>query len=156
VLGNLTITSNATGSPQSVSLSGTGIQATLTLGTGSLPGSAVGTIVYGANPLTTPSGIGAIQVTNTGTANLTIGGVSNSNNFQFTLVTPPSGMDCRTVGTVAPGSSCFLGATFSPTAVQVYTSTISIVDNAPGSPHAVQLSGTGFASAGPAPTFAKK
>jgi hypothetical protein len=139
---------------QTVSLTGTGISSTVLLGTGSLPGSGPGTIAFGAQPISTPSGIGTIQVTNTGTGNLIITSVVLSNTVQFSLVAPPSGADCRTIGTVTPGTVCFLAATFTPNLVQAFTGTISIVDNAPGSPQQVSLSGTGFSSTGPVPVFA--
>ena len=44
---------------------------------------------------------------------------------------------------LAPGGSCTISVTFTPTTTGTRTSSIAIADNAPGSPHSVSLSGTG-------------
>ena len=45
--------------------------------------------------------------------------------------------------TVASGASCFITVTFTPTAQGVRTASVSITDNAPGSPQTVPLKGRG-------------
>jgi len=45
--------------------------------------------------------------------------------------------------TVAAGASCLIKVTFTPTQVGVRNGTLSVFDNAPGSPQTVSLSGTG-------------
>ncbi|HEX5410351.1 MAG TPA: SBBP repeat-containing protein [Terriglobia bacterium] len=49
--------------------------------------------------------------------------------------------DCGT--TQPPGGKCTISVTFTPAASGTRTASISIVDSAPGSPHVVNLSGTG-------------
>jgi len=44
---------------------------------------------------------------------------------------------------VAPGGSCTVQVTFTPTATGSRTGSLTIMDNAPGSPQSVSLSGTG-------------
>ena len=48
--------------------------------------------------------------------------------------------------TVAPGSTCSIVVTFTPTLAGSRTGTLSIVDNAAGAPHSVSLTGTGVAA----------
>jgi hypothetical protein len=59
--------------------------------------------------------------------------------------------DC--VGTqIAPGASCTITITFTPTADGVRSSTFSLVDNAIGSPQVINVTGTGLGTAsGPTP-----
>src|SRR5205823_2736491 len=47
---------------------------------------------------------------------------------------------------VAPLASCTIGVTFKPTQIGTRTGTLSIADNAPGSPQSVALSATGVVS----------
>jgi hypothetical protein len=44
---------------------------------------------------------------------------------------------------LAVGASCTIDVTFEPTEIGTHTSTLSITDKAPGSPHTASLSGTG-------------
>src|SRR5208282_5744357 len=47
-------------------------------------------------------------------------------------------------GSLGIGSSCTFSITFTPTAGGASNGTLSITDNAPGSPHTVALSGSGY------------
>jgi sugar lactone lactonase YvrE len=100
--------------------------------------------------LTFTAGVGATSAAqsatlqNTGTAPLTgivisIAGTDLSN---FTQTATTCG------ATLAAGASCTISVTFSPTAVTSYSATISVADNAAGSPQTTVLNGTGIA-----PTF---
>jgi hypothetical protein len=51
-----------------------------------------------------------------------------------------------------PGQACFLGATFTPTGTGTRTGTLSIYDDAPGSPQTLALTGNGLGSY-PAPVI---
>jgi hypothetical protein len=65
---------------------------------------------------------------------VTLGG-TNSNNFAITSNTCSS--------TLAVGASCTINATFTPSALGKRMATITVVDNACGSPHVIALSGKG-------------
>ena len=134
--GAITIVSNAPGSPHTITLSGTGS------GT-AVPGISIApaALVFGAQTVNTISALQSVIVTNTGFANLNLTGITASAPFSripLALATPP---DCG--ATLAPGSSCQIGVSVSPTAVGAITGLITIADNATGSPHTVALSATG-------------
>jgi hypothetical protein len=75
-----------------------------------------------------------VTLSNTGNASLTISSIAISGDFAQT----------NTCGaTLAASSSCTLSVTFTPTASGSRTGTLSITDNASGSPQNVSLSGTG-------------
>ncbi len=127
--GSVTVTSNATGSPATIVLSGTGVQAGLTVSPASFN---FGSVVDGQTKSQ------AITVTNSGTASLTISQVSISAvGYTVNGLSIPS--------TVAPGASVTFNAVFAPTTVGSLTGTVNIVSNAPNSPTTVALSGTGVA-----------
>jgi hypothetical protein len=123
----VTITDNAPDSPQTVTLSGTAILGPLlTVSPTSLtfPAQYVGTTGLPQN----------VTLNNTGDQNVTISNVQASSNFAETTGCTSS---------LAPGAICTLGVFFDPTATGNITGTLTITDNAPGSPHKVALSGTG-------------
>jgi centrosomal CEP192-like protein len=125
--GVLTVTDNAPGSPQTVTLSGTGTQPAINLTPGSLtfPSTLVGS----------SSGTQSVTLSNTGSANLTIAQFAISGDFVW------GSANCTAV--MAPGASCTLNVYFAPTATGSRTGALTITDNAPGSPQTVTLSGTG-------------
>jgi hypothetical protein len=76
-----------------------------------------------------------VTVSNSGTATLSFSGFSTSSS---------AFAETNTCGTgVAAGASCTISVTFTPTAGGTVTGTLSIADNASGSPQSVALSGTG-------------
>ncbi len=75
-----------------------------------------------------------VQLTNYGTVALNITGITASANFAET--------DSCGVS-VAAGASCDISVTFAPDALDKLAGTISITDNAPGSPQSVSLNGVG-------------
>lgn len=78
----------------------------------------------------------AVSFTNTGNANLNISLVTiTGTDFSQTNT-------CAGVG-VEPGLSCQVTIVFSPTAAATRSGTLSVFDNAVGSPHTVTLAGTG-------------
>ena len=137
---SLSIADNASGNPHSVALSGTGVAAapavTLNPNTG---------MSFGNQQVGTTSSSRSVTLTNTGNAALSISGITlggtNPGDFSSSNNCPLS------PSTLAAGSSCTLNATFTPTATGSRTASLSIADNASGSPHAVALSGTGTAPA---------
>jgi hypothetical protein len=85
-------------------------------------------------------------VTNIGADALTFSGIQNTGDFSFTTTCGAS---------LDAGGSCVIGVLFAPTAIGARTGTLTITDNAAGSPHTVSLQGTGVAvptSSGPTPT----
>ena len=131
--GNISIVSNAPGSPTSVGLSGTGIAATLTLGI-SPTSLSFGNVTTGAS-----SASKTVTITNTGNANVTISQITLSGSgYSMTGGSAPV--------TPSPSQNLTLSVQFSPKAAGSVTGTISIVSNASGSPARVALSGTGVAS----------
>lgn len=126
---SVVVTDNATGSPQSFSVGGTGVAPTA-----SLSGS---NLIFTAAPNTT-SASQSITLTNSGGATLNISGITlggtNASNFAETTT-------CGT--TLAAAANCSITVTFTPTAATSYSASISIADNATGSPQAIGLVGTG-------------
>ena len=132
VSGNISIVSNAPGSPTSVGLSGTGIAATLTLGI-SPTSLSFGNVTTG-----TSSASQTVTITNTGNANVTISQLTLSGSgYSMTGGSAPV--------TLSPSQNLTLSVQFSPTSAGSATGTISIVSNASGSPATIALSGTGVA-----------
>jgi hypothetical protein len=129
----LAVTDDA-GSPQTVILSGTGTAPAVSL---SLTG-----LSFGSQPLSTTSTAQTITVTNTGDAALSIASVSimgaNANDFVQTN-------NCG--NSVAAESNCSIAVLFTPSATGARMATLSITDNASGSPQTVSFSGTGTAPA---------
>jgi Abnormal spindle-like microcephaly-assoc'd, ASPM-SPD-2-Hydin/Galactose oxidase, central domain/Kelch motif len=138
--GTLSITDNATSpqSPQTVALAGTGVAQIVTVSPPSVtfPNQYVGT-----------SGLPqSVTITNNGSAALNIASVTASPGDFGTLSACGS--------TLASGASCAVGVFFDPTASGTRTGTLTINDNASGSPQIVALGGTGqdfsVAPSGPA------
>lgn len=127
---SVSVTDNATGSPQKVTMTGTGTVPTVTFSPTSLtfPGTPVGTTSAPLN----------LTLTNTGQANLSITSVS------ITGVNQSEYSQTNTCGTtVAAGANCTFTVTFTPKASGTRTASVSVTDNAAGSPQKVTLTGTG-------------
>lgn len=122
----LTITDNAPNSPQTVPLTGVGVQPAVTLSPASL--SFPTQIVF------TNSKTQTVTLSNTGLGTLSITNIAITGPFTQT----------NTCGsTVNAGRSCTLTVTFRPTTAGSITGALSITDNAPLSPQTVRLKGTG-------------
>jgi len=100
-----------------------------------LPTSALS---FGNQQVGTSSTPQTVQVQNTGSAVLTFTSIQASANF-------PESDNCQP--SVAVGASCTISLTFNPPAVGPLTGTLTLTNNASGSPQAVQLSGTGAVAA---------
>jgi len=127
--GTITVTDNATGSPQTVTLSGTGIAPNAIF--------APTTLSFGNQNLSTASAAQSITLTNSGTATLNISSIVASAQYAQTNTCGAS---------VAAGANCSISVTFTPTATGSQPGTITVSDNATGSPQTVALSGTGLAA----------
>ncbi len=127
---SLSVTDSAPGSPQTVSLSGTGVVPLVKL--------VPGTLLFGDVPLGSSSSPMTVTLTNTGTGVLSIASVSilgaNPGDFSQT----------NTCGImVNPGATCTFSVLFTPSAKGTRSANISLADNATNSPQTVSLMGTG-------------
>jgi hypothetical protein len=125
--GMLTVTDNAPGSPHTVGLGGVGVGPVATLSATSLD--------FGDQPLGATSAPKLVNLRNSGNASLTITSIVASGAFAQTNNCP---------GSLAARSYCTLTFTFTPTVVGGQSGTLTIADDAAGSPHVVNLSGTGM------------
>jgi hypothetical protein len=127
----VTITDNATNSPQSISLSGTGVAPPAV----SLSASSLS---FGSQHVGSTSASQSVTLTNTGVGPLTITSIvvtgADASSFVFAN-------SCGT--SVAAGASCTIHGHFTPAATGALTATITITDNASGSPQSIALSGIG-------------
>jgi hypothetical protein len=125
--GSFTIASDASNSPLTVALTGTGTQPGLT----STPASvSFGNVVVGA------TGSVSVNLSNTGSASVTISQASVTGTG-FTIVGSPNGQ------TIQAGQSLSFTAQFLPTSVGNATGSISVASNAPNSPMTIALTGAG-------------
>jgi P pilus assembly chaperone PapD len=129
--GKLSVTDNATGSPQAVTLTGTGTAApTLKLSATSL---AFPTTIHA-----TTSAAQTVTLTNAGPATITLASITLAG------TNPADFVELKTCGsTLAPAATCQVIVAFKPAAAAAYTATLSIADNGASSPQSVALSGTG-------------
>ena len=133
------ISDNAAGSPQIISLSGTGTAPAVTLSPTSLS--------FGSVNVGTTSTLPSITLTNTGNQTLTISSVD----IDPTVGTPGdfalSGSNtCKTVGALQPNTNCTITVSFTPASQGGAIGQVDITDNASGSPQIVPLTGTGTAA----------
>jgi hypothetical protein len=127
---SLSITDNASGSPQTVSLSGTGTAALVSLSPTSL--------AFGNQPVDMTSTAQTVTLSNTGKATLSITSLAmtgtNASDFD----------QSNTCGSsLAAGANCTIAVMFTPSAAGTEAASLSISDNASGSPQTVSLSGVG-------------
>ena len=135
----LAFTDNAGGSPQTVALTGTATAPQIEFTPPSLTFAA-------PQSVGTTSAAQTVTVTNTGTAPLAIDHpllVTGANSSDFTVRDT-----CAPIlGTTPPSNTCAIQVTFTPSAPGTRTATVSVPDNAPGSPQTIPLSGTGVQAA---------
>ena len=95
-------------------------------------------LTFGSQKVGTIGNPSTITLTNTGTAMLTVTSVTivgaNAGDFAQTN-------NCG--NSVAAGTSCSISVRFAPTAGGSRTATLTVTDDAPGTPHQASLSGTG-------------
>lgn len=127
---SLTVTDSANNSPQSVSLTGTGI-APVSITPASL--------TFAAQKVGTTSAGKKVTIKNNLKATLTFSGftLTGANTGDFSQSTTTCG------GTLGAGLTCTVSITFTPTAKGSRTADLSISDSATTSPQTVVLSGTG-------------
>ncbi|HEV2424698.1 MAG TPA: choice-of-anchor D domain-containing protein [Terriglobia bacterium] len=125
--GSVTITDNATDSPQTVLLAGTGVAAPAVA-------LSVTSLNFTAQPVGTSSAAQTLTVTNSGTANLTLSGISATGAFSQTSTCGAS---------LAPQATCVISVVFAPTTTGTASGSLKLTDNAPNSPQTLTLGGSG-------------
>jgi hypothetical protein len=128
---SLSIVDNASGSPQTVSLSGTGAAPAVTLSPTSL---TFATTTVGS---TTAARVVTVKNSGTATLKLTSETLTGTNSSSFLI----SAKTCTT--SLAAAASCTISVEFKPAAAGALKASLSIADNAASSPQSVALSGTG-------------
>jgi hypothetical protein len=122
----LEIADSASNSPQTVSVSGTGVTA-VTLSSTSL---SFGTVFIGSSSTASP-----VTLTNNQSISLTNISIS---------VSSPSFTQVNTCGTsIGPGAKCTITVTFSPKSAGALTGAVSISDSGSNSPQSISLKGNG-------------
>jgi hypothetical protein len=126
--GSVSVTDNASGSPQKVPLTGTGTFVQL------VPTK----LNFGTQPVGTRSLAKKITLTNKGNSAVKISSLA------ITGADAGDFAETNTCGeSVASGASCFIKVTFKPLAKGKLTANVSVYDNGGGSPQEVSLIGTG-------------
>ena len=95
---------------------------------------------FGNQNVGTTSSSHSAAVTSTGSFPVTIGSVSLGGTAPGDF---SKAADTCSGASVAPGNSCNISVTFTPTALGSRSAFLNIPDNAPGSPHRVDLTGAG-------------
>jgi hypothetical protein len=128
--GSITITDNAAGSPQKVTLTGTGASSS------SAPAVSLSatSLSFGNQRVGTTSSTKSVTLSNTGNAPLTGISIAASGNFSETNTCGSS---------LGAGKNCRIKVAFSPKSKGSLSGSVTITDNASGSPQTVSLSGTG-------------
>jgi hypothetical protein len=132
--GSVVFTDNAASSPQSLNLTGTGTAPGVGLSATSL--------TFGSQLVGTSSPAQTLTLANNGNSALGI------TSLVVTGANPGDFLETTTCGSsVAAGGSCAISVTFTPTAPGSRAATVTIADNAIGSPQTVNLAGTGTSPA---------
>jgi hypothetical protein len=136
----LTLTDDAGNSPQTSTLTGTGIAAPIAQLSSAL-------VSFGNQTDGTTSSSQTVTVTNSGSASLTsiVISLTGTNSGEF-------GQTTTCGSTLAQAASCSVSVTFSPATAGGKTASVQIADNAGDSPQSISLVGTGVAP-GPAVTL---
>ena len=127
--GTLAVSDNGQGSPQTVTLTGSG----------PAPPAPVivfapVSLVFSAQPVKTSSSAQSVILSNTGDATLNLSAIQITGDFaQFN--------NCPS--TLPGNSSCTINVTFTPTASGTRTGSLTVSDNAQGSPQMVNITGAG-------------
>ena len=138
---SISITDNASNSPQTVPLTGTGTAAAAPIASLTAPAAFPSTTVG-----VTSAALSA-TLSNTGNAALAISGVTitGANPTDFAVVTGSNACG----SSLAAGASCSIYVTFTPASAASFAATLSVADNAAGSPQTAALSGAGAAAVVP-------
>jgi hypothetical protein len=123
-----TLTVNAGGVTNTVSLTGTGTAP------GPVLNATPASLSFAGTDVGSSSAAKAVTVTNSGTSSAAVSGVAVTGDFSQT----------NNCSSVATGSSCTVNVTFKPTASGNRTGTLTVTSNANNSPATVSLTGSGI------------
>jgi len=123
-----TLTVNAGGVTNTVSLSGTGTAP------GPVLTAAPASLSFAGTDVGSSSATKTVTVTNSGTSTASVSGVAATGDFS----------QANNCSSVAAGSSCTVSVTFQPTASGTRTGTLTVTSNANNSPATVSLTGSGI------------
>lgn len=133
VTDQVTIADDAAGSPQTITVSGSGVTSAGTLSP------SPSALTFAAFTVGQTSPAQTVQLSNTGNTAIHISNITTSGDFAETNT-------CGTLPTVLNvGATCSVTVTFTPTATGTRSGALSIADDAANSPQSVSLSGTGAA-----------
>ena len=129
----ITLVDSATGSPQSIALSGTGI----TPGTTSVSLSS-SSLMFGSETVGSSTATQNVTVTNTGSAVLYFKSIALTGANANSFVTSNT---CA--GSVAAGATCRIGVRFVPVATGAASASLTLTDNASSPSQTIALTGSG-------------
>src|SRR5882762_2124711 len=129
---SISITDNASSSPQTINLTGTGVQP-VTL--------SPGTYNFGKITLGSSSSPKIFTLKNVQNVSLTISSITASAVFPFTQTNNTCPIS---PSTLAAGATCSISLVFTPSSLGAASATLTVVHNAYGSPTTASLSGTGI------------
>ncbi len=130
--GDVTIADDASNSPQTIPLSGSGVSSSGgSGGSGTTISVSPTSLNFGRIAVGTSSAPEVVTVTNTGGTTVTFTGIQTTGPYS----------DTTTCASLAVGATCTVSVTFSPTSTGNESGTLTITDNATGSPQVVSLSG---------------
>ncbi len=134
--GSITIQDDAAGAPHSVALSGIGQGGS---STNPAPNAVLtpSNLTFSSVPVTRSGISQSVTLANAGNATLTISSLQISGDFSQTN-------NCS--GSLSAGAACTITVVFTPTAEGSRSGSLTVADNAAGSPHSVALTGTGVAA----------
>ncbi len=130
----VTIDDNAQGSPQTITLTGTGVTSA-----GQLTATPT-SLAFAAETVGDTSPAQEIQLINTGSTAVTITSITVSGQF---AETDTCGSPFTTPSVLNVGGACTIYVTFTPTSTGSQTGVLTINDDAANNPQTVNLSGTG-------------
>jgi archaellum component FlaF (FlaF/FlaG flagellin family) len=125
--GTLTVRDDAKSTPQTIPLSGTGLDASVTLNPSSL--------TFPTIRINTSSSAQTVTLANTGNTAVNISGIEITGNYAQTNTCPAA---------LLAASSCAISVTFTPTASGSRTGTLTVRDDAHTNPQTAGLVGTGL------------
>jgi predicted outer membrane repeat protein len=99
---------------------------------------------FGDQPINTTSAVRLVTLSSSGAAPLQVDSIAISGDFAIVASGSPAACPASPPPfTLAPGSSCTIGVSFTPSATGPRGGTLTVAGNASGSPHSVALSGVG-------------
>jgi hypothetical protein len=130
--GKIKITDSELGSPQTITVAGTGTYVSL----------SPARLNFGSHKVGTTTAARTVTVTNVGTAAVNISSIGNVGADAADF--PIAGAPTTTCGaSLAGGASCTIGVQFKPSATGTRSATLDVTDDGGGSPQTVALAGTG-------------